>query len=120
MGICSFWWNPFERGLLELGLAYDKTGQHAKADATYQKLITHPKFSEGLQARLAREILLLNITDRIGEIPSEHKAWIGNASTAFWRDGCVEREVLRFTPIPWKGYATILWKNRRTAFETNT
>ena len=79
----SFWWNPFERGLLELGLAYDKTGQHAKADATYQKLITHPKFSEGLQARLAREILLLNITDRIGEIPSEHQAWIGMPAPHF-------------------------------------
>ena len=82
-GDMPFLWNPFERGLLELGLAYDKTGHHAKADATYQKLITHPKFSEGLQARLAREILLLNITDRIGEIPSEHEAWIGTPAPHF-------------------------------------
>ncbi|MDE0635462.1 MAG: TlpA disulfide reductase family protein [Candidatus Poribacteria bacterium] len=82
-GDVLFRWNPFERGLLDLGLAYDKTRQHAKADATYQKLITHPKFSEGLEARLAREILEFDKTSRIGEIPAVHSAWIGMPAPQF-------------------------------------
>ena len=76
-------WKPHERGLLELGLAYDKQNQYDKADAVYRKLITHPKFSDGLQAGVARQILELDIALRIGEVPTTHVAWIGRTAPNF-------------------------------------
>ena len=55
--------------LLELGLIYDKLGEHDKADLTYQKLITHPKYSERSWAKRAKQILEQDKTDRNGELP---------------------------------------------------
>ena len=71
-----FIWNPFEHGLLELGLAYDKNKQHDKADAVYKQLITHPEFEDGVQARIARELLESDAALRIGQTPMTHNAWI--------------------------------------------
>ena len=71
-----FTWNPLEHGLLELGLAYDKNKQHDKADAVYNRLITHPKFGGWHQARIARQILITDTALRTGQIPMTHNAWI--------------------------------------------
>ena len=69
-------WNLHERGLLELGLAYDKQNAHDKADAVYKQLITHPEFEDGVQARIARELLESDAALRIGQTPMTHNAWI--------------------------------------------
>ena len=71
-----FIWNPFEHGLLELGLAYDKNKQHDKADAVYNRLITHPKFGGWHQAQIARQILITDTASRTGQTPMTHNAWI--------------------------------------------
>ena len=54
--------------LLELGLVYDKLGEHDKADLAYQKLINHPKYGERSQAKLAKKILEQDKTERNGEL----------------------------------------------------
>ena len=66
----------FEHGLLELGLAYDKNKQHDKADAVYNRLITHPKFGGWHQAQIARQILITDTASRTGQTPMTHNAWI--------------------------------------------
>lgn len=77
-------WSPFERGLLELGMAYDKNKQHDKADEIYKELKTHPKFEDGLHARIARLFLETATALRIGEMPMSHDAWIGLQAPHFW------------------------------------
>lgn len=77
-------WSPFERGLLELGMAYDKNKQHDKADEIYKGLKTHPKFEGGLHARIARQFLETDTVLRIGEVPMSHNAWIGLQAPHFW------------------------------------
>ena len=57
-----------ERCLLDLGLAYDKLGNHDAADSTYQKLIDHPKYGKRSQAKLAKQLLEQDRTDRKGEL----------------------------------------------------
>ena len=86
-------WRPLEHGSLELGLAYDKHNQHDKADAVYKKLITHPVFTSGLQAGIARQILELDTALRTGEVPKVHNAWVGQTAPNFQ----IEKE-----DTPWK------------------
>ena len=57
-----------ERCLLDLGLAYDKLGNHDAADGAYQKLIDHPKYGKRSQAKLAKQLLEQDRTDRKGEL----------------------------------------------------
>ncbi len=76
-------WSPLEHGLLELGLAHDKLKQYDKADTVYKKLITHPAFGDGLQARIARGIIELDIALRTGEVSKPHNAWIGQTAPNF-------------------------------------
>ena len=76
-------WHPFERGLLELGLAYDKLKQHDTADVIYRKLITHPAFVGGMSAAVARQILELDTTLRTVDVPAMHKVWIGKTTPNF-------------------------------------
>ena len=79
----SLTWNLHERGLLELGLAYDKQNAYDKADAVYKQLITHPEFGDGVQARIARELLESDAALRIGQVPASHDAWIGLSAPNF-------------------------------------
>lgn len=85
-------WYPFERGLLEIGLAYDKLKQHDKADTFYKKLITHPKFTGSLHAEIARQMLGLDKALRTVDVPALHNVWIGKTTPNFrlenrqWRE----------------------------------
>ena len=79
----AFRWRSLERGLLELGLAYDKQKAHGKADAVYKKLIIHPEFADGMQAAIARQILELDTASRTGEVPKKHNGWIGQTAPHF-------------------------------------
>ena len=78
-----------ERCLLDLGLAYDKLGNHDAADNAYQRLIDHPKYSSRSQAKLAKKVLELDRTERKGELPKppgtsmNPKAWIGKPALDF-------------------------------------
>lgn len=96
----AFRWRSLERGLLELGLAYDKQKAHGKADAVYKKLIAHAEFAGGMQAEIARQILDLDTASRIGEVPKKHNGWIGQTAPRFeiinknplWREFLPERD----------------------------
>lgn len=76
-------WYPFEYGLLELGFAYEKLKKHDKADAVYEKLITHPEFAGGKFSEIARQILEIDIALRTGNVPEFHKVWIGRTAPNF-------------------------------------
>ena len=78
-----FKWNLTERALLELGLVYDKQEEHNKANAIYNKLITHPKLTRGLPVRIARLMLESDKSTRSGEVPTGHNAWIGKTAPNF-------------------------------------
>lgn len=75
--------------LLELGLAYDKLGNHAKADEAYNSLIEHPKYNERSQAKKVKEILEMDIELRTGELPKpkpvggQPSEWIGKPAPEF-------------------------------------
>ncbi len=64
-------------------MAYDKNKQHDKADAVYNRLITHPKFGGWHQAQIARQILITDTASRIGQTPMTHNAWIGKPALNF-------------------------------------
>ena len=53
--------------LLEAGLVYDKLGQHEKADAVYQQLVSHPKYGSRALAKEAKAFLALDKAQRTGE-----------------------------------------------------
>ena len=78
-----------ERFLLDLGLAYDKLGNHDAADSAYQKLIDHPKYGSRSQAKLAKKVLGQDRTERKGELPRPPGAsmspreWIGKPALDF-------------------------------------
>ena len=82
-----------ERCLLDLGLAYDKLGNHDAADGAYQKLIDHPKYGKRSQAKFAKRLLEQDKADRTGELPKPPGAsqgpetppseWIGKPALDF-------------------------------------
>lgn len=53
-----------EPGLLNLGLAYDKSGRHDEADVVYGKLINNSKYSNGKYAQTAQQMLQKDYTTR--------------------------------------------------------
>ena len=75
--------------LLELGLAYDKLGEHDTADAAYEKLVNHPKYGSRSQAKFANQLLEQDKTTRKGELPKPSRArmnprdWIGHPALDF-------------------------------------
>ena len=60
----------FAPALLEMGLAYDRLGQHAKADAAYHQLVEHPKYGSRAAAKTAKRLLALEKENRTGEVPA--------------------------------------------------
>ena len=78
-----------ERCLLDLGLAYDRLGNHDAADTAYQKLIDHPKYGSRSQAKLAKKILEQDKAGRQGELPKPPGAasnvsnWVGKPALDF-------------------------------------
>ncbi len=76
-------WRPYEHGLLQLGLAYDKQKAHDKANAVYKKLITNSDYAGGVQAQSARQILETDITSRTGEVLKSHIVWKGQTAPNF-------------------------------------
>ena len=59
----------FAPALLEMGLAYDRLGQHDKADAAYHQLIEHPKYGSRTSGKTAKRLLALEKENRTGESP---------------------------------------------------
>ena len=57
-----------EQSLLLLGLAYDKVGEHDKANPLYEKLVNHTKYRNGRYAAIAQQLLELDRAERIGEL----------------------------------------------------
>ena len=60
----------FAPALLEMGLAYDKLGQHNKADAAYRQLVEHPKYGSRASGKNAKRLLELSRENRTGEVPT--------------------------------------------------
>ena len=60
----------FAPALLEMGLVYDRLGQHDKADAAYHQLVEHPKYGSRASAKTAKRLLALEKENRTGEIPA--------------------------------------------------
>ena len=60
----------FAPALLEMGLAYDRLGQHDKADAAYHQLVEHPKYGSRSSAKTANRLLALERENRTGEVPA--------------------------------------------------
>lgn len=60
----------FAPALLEMGLAYDRLGQHDKADAAYRQLVEHPKYGSRSSAKTAKRLLELKKENRTGEVPT--------------------------------------------------
>ena len=56
------------KGKLTLGLAYDKTNQHDKADALYYDLVNNSKSSDRQYAATAQKLLDTNRADRQGAL----------------------------------------------------
>lgn len=76
-----------EHCLFGLGLAYDKLDRHDEADIAYQRLVDHPKYGGRSQAKLAKQLLEQDKSERKGELlkppmarPSE---WIGKPALDF-------------------------------------
>ena len=57
-----------EPSLLSLGLAYDKVGEHDKADPVYEKLVNHTKYRGGRSAQIAEQLLTQDRNARTGEV----------------------------------------------------
>ena len=57
-----------EPSLLTLGLAYDKIGEHDKADPLYEKLVNHTKYRGGRFSDVAQQLLGQDWDARIGEL----------------------------------------------------
>lgn len=57
-----------EKGKLTLGLAYDKSNQHDKADAVYYDLVNNSKSSDRQHATTAQKLLDTNRSDRKGAL----------------------------------------------------
>jgi peroxiredoxin len=78
-----------ERGLLELGLAYDKLSKHDAANTAYEKLVNHPKYGSRSQAKLAKQLLEQDKTTRNGELPKPPRTrmnpreWVGHPALDF-------------------------------------
>ena len=57
-----------EPSLLTLGLAYDKGGEHEKADRLYEKLVNHTKYRGGRVSGVAQQLLEQDWDARTGEL----------------------------------------------------
>lgn len=57
-----------EPSLLTLGLAYDKGGEHEKADRLYEKLVNHTKYRGGRFSGVAQQLLEQDWDARTGEL----------------------------------------------------
>lgn len=57
-----------EPSLLTLGLAYDKAGEHEKADRLYEKLVNHTKYRGGRFSDVAQQLLERDWDARTGEL----------------------------------------------------
>lgn len=53
-----------EPGLLNLALAYDKSGRHDEADVVYGKLVSNSKYSNGKYAQTAQQMLQKDYASR--------------------------------------------------------
>lgn len=63
-----------EPSLLTLGLAYDKVGEHDKADPLYEKLVNHTKYRGGRYSDMAQQLLQQDRDARTGELANASAA----------------------------------------------
>ena len=87
-----------EPSLLILGLAYDKAGEHDKADPLYQKLVNHTKYRGGRYSQTAEQLLAQDRDTRTGEVANASGANPGPSSSYF-----INKPALDFQVIGLKG-----------------
>ena len=75
--------NYVEPSLLTLGLAYDKISAHDKADALYEKLAHHSRYSTGRYAETARQLLEQDRAARTGELSGSSEVSPNQESSEF-------------------------------------
>lgn len=87
-----------EPSLLVLGLAYDKAGEHDKADPLYQKLVNHTKYRGGRYSQTAEQLLAQDRDTRTGEVANASGANSGPSPSHF-----INKPALDFQVIGLKG-----------------
>ena len=75
--------NYVEQSLLTLGLAYDKVGEHDKADRLYEKLVNHTKYRGGRFSDIAQQLLEQESDTRTGELTEVAAANAGPSPSHF-------------------------------------
>ena len=99
--------NYVEQGLLTLGLAYDKVGEHDKADRLYEKLVNHTKYSGGRFSDIAQQLLEQEWDTRIGELAEVPAANAGPSPSHF-----INKPVLDFQVTDVRGETLSLTQYR--------
>ena len=87
-----------EPSLLRLGLAYDKVGEHDKADPLYEKLVNHTKYRGGRYSQTAEQLLAQDRDARTGEAANASGANPGPSPSHF-----INKPALDFQVIGLKG-----------------
>ena len=95
-----------EPSLLTLGLAYDKIGEHDKADPLYEKLVNHTKYRGGRFSDVAQQLLGQDRDARIGELANTPGASPTPSRSQFINSPALDFQVtgLRGEPISLSQY----------------
>lgn len=96
-----------EPSLLVLGLAYDKAGEHDKADPLYEKLVNHTKYRGGRYSQTAEQLLAQDRDTRTGEVANTSRANPGPSPNPF-----INKPALDFQVIGLNGEALSLAQYR--------
>ncbi len=82
-----------EPSLLRLGLAYDKVGEHDKADPLYEKLVNHTKYRGGSYAQAAGQLLEQERNARTGEFANASASNSGPSASHFINKAALDFQV---------------------------
>ena len=95
-----------EPSLLTLGLAYDKIGEHDKADPLYEKLVNHTKYRSGRFSDVAQQLLGQDRDARTGELANTSGASPTPSRSQFINSPALDFQVtgLRGEPISLSQY----------------
>ena len=82
-----------EPSLLILGLAYDKIGEHDKADPLYEKLVNHTKYRGGRYSGTAQQLLEQDRDARTGGLGDASTANTGPSANQFLNKPALDFQV---------------------------
>lgn len=82
-----------EPSLLRLGLAYDKIGEHDKADPLYEKLVNHTKYRGGRYSETAEQLLAQDRDARTGEVANAAASNQGPSASHFINNPALDFQV---------------------------